>query len=117
MGYKGLAISFRHFYFHNDRVLQTKAFAVSPTATTVGDGGEPQRSTELDAITYHNCAMTKVDYTTLPIVVLGARQGATHGDRSSKDSFVNLLLCDYICLTNLTAVFLLNKDGDRRELA
>ena len=91
MGYMGLTISYRHFYFHNDRVLQTKAFAVSTTATTVGDGGKPRGSTKLDAITGHNCAMTKEDYTTFAIVVLGVRQGTTHGDRPSEDSFVNLL--------------------------
>jgi hypothetical protein len=61
--------------------------------------------------------MTKEDYTTFAIVVLGVRQGATHGDRPSEGSFVNLLLCDYVCLTNLTAVFRLNENGDRRELA
>ena len=117
IGYMGLTISYRHFYFHNDQVLQTKAFAVSTTATTVGDGGEPRGSTELDRITGHNCAMTKEDYTTFAIIVLGIRQGATHGDRPSEGSFVNLLLCDYVCLTNLMAVFRLNKNGDRCKLA
>ncbi len=105
MGYIGLTISYCHYYFHDDCVLQTKAFAVNTTATTVGDGGEPRGSTKLDAITGHNCAMTKEDYTTFAIVVLGVRQGTMHGNRPSEDSFVNLLLCDYVCLTNLTAVF------------
>jgi hypothetical protein len=41
IGYKKLTVSYRHYYFHNDRVLQTKAFATSTTATTVGDGGKP----------------------------------------------------------------------------
>jgi hypothetical protein len=117
MGYKGLTISYRHFYFHNDRVFQTKAFAVSTTATTVGDGSKPRGSTELDAITGHNFSITKEDYTTFAIVVLGARQGTSHGSQPSEGSFVNLLLCDYLCLSNLTAVFRLNKNGDICELA
>ena len=117
MGYMGLTISYRHFYFHNDQVLQTKAFAVSTTATTVGKGSKPRGSTKLDTITGLNCAMTKEDYTTFAIVVLGIRQGATHGNRPGEGSFVNLLLCDYICLTNLMVVFQLNKNGDRRKLA
>ncbi len=61
MGYNGLTISYQHFYFHNDHILQTKVFAASTTATTIGDGGKPRGSTELDAITGHNCAMTKDD--------------------------------------------------------
>ncbi len=48
--------------------------------------------------------------------MLGARQGKTHGYRPSKGSFLNLLLCDYVILTNLTAVFGFNETGDRREL-
>ena len=117
MGYMGLTISYRHFYFHNDQVLQTKAFAVSNTATTVGEGSKPRGITKLDMITSHNRAMTKEDYTTFAIIVLGVRQSATHGNRPGEGSFVNLLLCDYICLTNLTAVFKLNENGDRRKLA
>ncbi len=117
LGYLGFTISYRHFYFHNDQVLQTKVFSASTTATTIGNDGEPHRSTELDAITGHNCAMTKDDYTIFAIVVLGVCPGRTHGDRPSKDSFVNLLLCDYVVLTNLTAVFALNETSNRHGLA
>jgi hypothetical protein len=117
LGYLGFTISYHHFYFHNDQVLQTEVFSTSTTATTIGDGGEPHRSTELDAITGHNCAMTKDNYTIFAIVVLGVRLGRTHRDWPSKDSFINLLLCDYVMLTNLTAVFALNETIDRRGLA
>ena len=55
---------YQHFYFHQDRVLHTKAFAVSTTATTVGDGGKPKGSTELDDVTGDNCATTKEEYIT-----------------------------------------------------
>jgi hypothetical protein len=106
MGYKRIPISYHHFYFHNDRVLQTKAFAASTTATTIGDGGKPRGSTELDAITGHNCAMTKQDYTIFATVVLRTQNGATHyGEQPSEGSFINTLLCDYVCLTNLSAFF------------
>jgi hypothetical protein len=36
------------FYFHHDQVLLIHTYATSTTATTVGDGGNPQGSTELD---------------------------------------------------------------------
>jgi hypothetical protein len=61
--------------------------------------------------------MTKEDYTIFAIVVLGVRPGRMHGNQPSKDSFVNLLLCDYVVLTNLTAVFALNETSNRRGLA
>jgi hypothetical protein len=94
-----------------------KVFSASTTATTIGNGGEPRRSTELDVITGHNCAMTKDDYTIFAIVVLGVHPGRTHGNQPNEDSFVNLLLCDYVVLTNLTAVFALNETSNRRGLA
>ena len=51
MGFNGMTISYGHYYFHQDRVLLTHAFATSTTATTVGDGGKPRGSTELDQVT------------------------------------------------------------------
>jgi hypothetical protein len=60
--------------------------------------------------------MTKEDYTTFAIVVLCPQKGTTYGERLSEGSFVNLLLCDYVCLANLTAVFRLNEEENRREL-
>jgi hypothetical protein len=47
-----------HYYFHDGRVLLTQAFVASMTASTVGDGGHPRGSTELDDETGHNCWMT-----------------------------------------------------------
>jgi hypothetical protein len=118
MGYKGITISYQHFYFHNDRVLQTKTFTASTTATTIGDGGEPRGSTELDTVTGHNCAMTTTDYTTFALIVLRTQKGASYyGKKPSEGTFINMLLCDYICLTNLLAFFRLNEEGTRREIA
>ncbi len=94
-----------------------KVFSASTTATTIGNGGEPHGSTELNAITRHNYAMTKDNDNIFAIIALGVRLGRTHGNRPSKDSFVNLLLCDYVVLTNLTAVFALNETSSRRGLA
>ena len=114
MGYKGTPISYHHFYFHNDRVLQTKAFAASTTATTVGDGGEPRGSTELDDITGHNCSMSKEDYTLFATVVLRTRKSALHyGEHHSESAFINTLLCDFVCLTNLSAFFRLDENGTK----
>ena len=62
--------------------------------------------------------MTKDDYNTIfASVVLGVCPGRMHGNRPSKDLFVNLLLCDYVVLTNLIAVFALNETSNRRGLA
>jgi hypothetical protein len=81
------------------------------------DGGKPRGSTELDAITEHNCGMTKDDYITFTIIVLWVCPSKTHGNQLSKGFFVNLLLCGFVVLTNLTAVFTLNKPNDGRGLA
>jgi hypothetical protein len=40
MGFKGMPISYVHFYFHNGCKLLTHTYATSPAATTVGDGGK-----------------------------------------------------------------------------
>ncbi len=58
-GFINSTISYQHFYFHQGRVLHTKAFTTSTTATTVGNGGKTKGSTKLDDATGHNCAMTK----------------------------------------------------------
>ncbi len=57
IGYFGYHISYKHFYFHQSRVLLTKAFATSTIASTNGDSGTSRGSTELDAICGSNCTM------------------------------------------------------------
>jgi hypothetical protein len=59
--------------------------------------------------------MTKEDYTTFARVVRRAQKGTTHGKQLNEGSFVNLILCDYVCLTNLEAVFWHNKERNRQE--
>jgi hypothetical protein len=117
IGYLGYTISYQHFYFHNNQVLQTKAFTASTTTTTIGHSGKPRGSTELDAIIRHNCAITKEDYTFFAVVVLGVHPGKMHGDQPSNGSFVNMLLCNFMILTNLNAVFALDKPDNQRGLA
>jgi hypothetical protein len=58
MGLNGMIISYAHYNFHQDPVLLTHAYAASMTATTVRDGGNPRRSTEIDDESGHNCRMT-----------------------------------------------------------
>jgi hypothetical protein len=103
--------------FHQGCVLHTKAFAPSTTATTVGDGGNPKCSTELAEVTGHNCDMSQDNYLVLPMLVLGLWQGKTHGTKQRDSSFVNMLLEDLVSLSNLTAVFTLDKLADQRALA
>ena len=116
-GFFGYHIFYKHFYFHDSRVLHTKAFAPSTTATTVGDGGNPRGSTELDKVTGHNCTMSRDEYNLFTLLVLGLRPDKNHGTKRSESSFINMLLEDFVSLTNLTAVFALNKPTDRKMLA
>jgi hypothetical protein len=74
-GYLGHHIFYKHFYFHQGRVLHTKAFAPSTTATTVGNGGNPRGSTKLDEVTWHNCNMSQDDYLVFSVLAFGLRQG------------------------------------------
>ena len=94
-----------------------KAFAPSTTPTTVGNGSNPRRSTELDKVTGHNCTMSQDEYNLFTLLVLGLRPDKNHGTKKSESPFLNMLLEDFVSLTNLTAVFALNKPTDRKMLA
>ncbi len=72
-GFFGYHIFYKHFYFHDSLVLHTKAFAPSTTTTTVGNGGNPRGSTELDKVTGHNCTMSQDEYNLFTLLVLGLR--------------------------------------------
>jgi len=113
----GYHISYKHFFFHQSRVLLTKAFATSTTASTVGDGGTPRGSTELDAICGSNCHMDKEEFHMFAQLVLGLHPGKQHGTEPSERSLVNMLLEDFVVITNLTAVFTLDEPDDRCTLA
>ena len=115
-GYYDYHISYKHFFFHQSRVLLTKAFTVSTTASIVGDGGIPKGSTEIDAICGSNCAMDNKEFDMFAQLVLG-RSGEQYGTKPNERSFVNMLLEDLVVITNLTAVFDLDEPNDRRSLA
>ena len=66
-----MTISYAHYYFHQDRVLLTHAYATSTTATTVGDGGNPCSSTELDDKSGHNCCINDAEFWIFANLVLG----------------------------------------------
>ena len=117
VGYYGYHISYKHFFFHQSRVLLTKAFAVSTTASTVGDGGKPKGSTELDAICGSNCTMDNEEFDMFARLVLGPSPGKQHGTKPSERYLVNMLLEDFVVITNLTAAFALDEPNDRRTLA
>ena len=87
-GYHHHHISYKHFYFHKSRVLLTKAFALSMTASTVGDGGKPKGSTALDAICGSNCIMTTYEYRLFAQLVLGL--GQQHGNMPNKCQYPRL---------------------------
>ena len=110
MGLNGMTISYGHYYSHQDRVLLTHAFATSTTATTVGDGGKPRGSTELDDESGHNCYMSNAEYRTFAHLVLGlnpTQDTIGTGNEVYKQhdrSFANMLLADYVMITNLHPV-------------
>jgi hypothetical protein len=61
-GFINSTISYKHFYFYQGHILQTKVFATSTTMTTVSDVSKLKGSTELDMAAGHNCAMMKEEY-------------------------------------------------------
>jgi hypothetical protein len=84
---------------------------------TVGNGGKLKGSTKLDNVTGHNWAMTKEYYVTFAVTVLGLRSGLQHGTRQTVRSLLNMLLDDFVTLTNLAAVYLLDEPTDKHALA
>jgi hypothetical protein len=61
--------------------------------------------------------MTKEEYVTFAIIVLGLRPGLQHGARQTGRSLLNMLLDDFVTLTNLATVYLLDEPTDKRALA
>jgi hypothetical protein len=62
MGFCGMVVLYAHFYFHCGQVLLVHAYAMSTTATTVGDGGDPRGSTELDNKSGNNFRMNNAKF-------------------------------------------------------
>jgi hypothetical protein len=110
MGFNGMTISYGHYYFHQDRVLLTHAYATSTTATTVGDGGDPRGSTELDDKSGHNCRMTDAEFRIFAHLVLGLDSAhdsigtGSKGHKQRDHSYIIMLLIDYAMITNLHPV-------------
>jgi hypothetical protein len=121
--FNGMIISYANYYFHQDHVLLTHAYATSTTATTIGDGGDPHGSTELDDKSGHNCRMTDVDFWIFAHLVLGL--DSTHngmgtgskGHVQRNRSFVNMLLADFATITNLYLVIHNEIANDQQALA
>ncbi len=105
MGFKGIPIFYAHFYFHNGWLLLTHAYTTSTTATTIGDGGDPQGSTELDDEPGHNCRMSNEDHHVFAHLVLGLDYGGmgtgSKGHKQHNHFFVNMLLANFSTITNL----------------
>jgi hypothetical protein len=109
-GINGMTISYGHYYFHQDCVPLTHAYTTSTTATTVGDGGDPRGSAELNNKSGHNCRMTDAEFRIFAHLVLGLDSAHDSIDTGSKGhkqrdrSYVNMLLTDYAMITNLHPV-------------
>ncbi len=57
--------------------------------------------------------MEKNEYTTFAILEIGLRPGLQHGTRQSEHSFLNMLLNNFVTLTNLDAAFLCDESTDK----
>jgi hypothetical protein len=106
MGFKGMPISYAHFYFHNGCVLLTHAYMTSTTATTIGFGGNLQGSTELEDKLGHNCHMSNEDHHVFAHLLLGLDYGGMgtgreQGHKQRNHSFVNMLLVNFSAITSL----------------
>ncbi len=103
-------------------MLLTHAYATSTTATTVGDGGDPRGSTELDNKSGHNCQMN-VEFQVFSCVVLGLNStsnsmGAGNERHKQRNhSFVNMLPADFTTITNLHPVIHNEMEDDQQALA
>ena len=60
--------------------------------------------------------MTKEEYTTFAVMVLGLHPGLQHGTRQTDRSLLNMFLDDFVTLTNRTAVYLLDEPTDKHVL-
>ncbi len=122
MGFNGMTISYGHYYFHHDHVLLTHAYTTSTTATTVGDGGNPRGSTELNDKSGHKCCLTDAEFLIFAHLVLGldsAHNSIGTGSKGHKQrdrSYVNMLLTDYATITNLHPFpFIHNKIANNQQ--
>ena len=63
--------------------------------------------------------MTKDEYVTFAIFILDHCHcpGLQHGTRQSERSFLNMIIADFVTLTNLGAVYLLNESADKCAIA
>ncbi len=61
--------------------------------------------------------MSQDEYNLFTLLVLGLRPDKNHGTKRSESSFINMLLEDFVSLTNLTAVFALKEPTNRKILA
>ena len=61
--------------------------------------------------------MMKEEYTTIVLIVLSLHPSLQHGTRQTKQSLLNMLLNDFVTLTNLAAVYPLNEPTDKHALA
>ena len=104
-----IIILYKHYFFHDGWVLLTQAFTASTTASTVGDGGLPWGSTELDDETGHNCRMTHKEFQDFDFLVFhGLDKHSSLGSSwhslefaQMNQSFLNMLLSDFAMISNL----------------
>ena len=121
LGFNGMIISYAQYNFHQDHVLLTQAYAMSTTATitTLGVGGDPRGSAEIDNESGQNFRMTDADFLIFAHLDLGLESTHNGMGTESKEHvqrdrfFIIMLLADFATTTNLHPV-MHNKITDNR---
>jgi hypothetical protein len=102
-------------------MLLTHAYAMSMTTTTIGDGGNPRGSTELNNESGNNCGMSDKDHHVFAHLVPGLDYGGmgtgSKGHKQRNHSFVNMLLANFSAIINLHPEIYNKIMDDRQALA
>ena len=114
-GFIGENIGSDGFYMTGGSILQTNGWKTSATSSTIGDGGQPEGSTELDDDTGHNCKMSKERYKTIATRIYGL-EPTSYAVTRGNSPFVNLLLDNFVAIVNINVVRKSNIPHDKLVL-
>ncbi len=100
----------------NGRILRTNFFGSGAIGSTVGDGGSPQGSTELDTEAGYNCELPRKQHR-LYCTIVCALDPKGYGIRRNNNNAYNTKLNDLYCLINTIPTRGSNIPGDREHMA
>lgn len=100
----------------NGRILRTNFFGSGAIGSTVGDGGSPQGSTELDSEAGYNCELPRKQHR-LYCTIVCALDPKGYGIRRNNNNAYNTKLNDLYCLINTIPTRGSDIPGDREHMA